>query len=250
MLQRTLKDAARRMIQRAGYRIENLRYVPRPMQDHRNLRLLTFDDVICRLMFKRGPSLRFLQVGAYDGLMADPLWEYTKTCGWRGVMVEPQPGPASRLREYYSDCPAIQVIQAAVDARPGTRTLYTAEGSDLPAWVGTLGSFNRNHFARFEDVAPGIGEAVRATEVPCLTFNDILDEAGLNDLDLLQIDVEGADAYVLSLFPFERIKPRVVQWESGNLPLAEQESALSRLAAIGYRFARSGAVDTVATLDV
>lgn len=60
------------------------------------------------------------------------------------------------------------------------------------------------------------------------------------NVDSLQIDTEGADALVVSLFPFERIKPTIVSWEVHHLSLRKREECLALQAGDGYRFAPSG----------
>jgi hypothetical protein len=69
-------------------------------------------------------------------------------------------------------------------------------------------------------------------------------------LDLLQIDAEGADGYLLSLFPFDRVRPAIVQWEIKNMTRAEQEAALDLLCGHGYRICRSGGEDMLAVAPV
>ena len=64
----------------------------------------------------------------------------------------------------------------------------------------------------------------------CITFDDVLDHLPGCDLDLLQIDAEGADALILSLFPFSLVRPFVVHWEVRHLSLRNREDCLGRLA--------------------
>ena len=90
-----MKQAVKQLLGRIGYRIEATRYTPRHLHRPECLRTLMFDDVICRHMFEHGQACNFIQVGAYDGVSTDPLHRYVERCGWRGVMLEPQPGPAA-----------------------------------------------------------------------------------------------------------------------------------------------------------
>ena len=62
-------------------------------------------------MFEHGQDCVFIQVGAYDGVSTDPLRKYIGRCGWRGVMLEPQPGPAGRLRDLYAGNDGIVVMR-------------------------------------------------------------------------------------------------------------------------------------------
>jgi FkbM family methyltransferase len=230
-----------------GYDVKGVRHTPRQLLDPALGRALEFDDVICRHMFEHEPACVFVQVGAYDGVSTDPLHKYIARCGWRGVMLEPQPLPASQLRSLYAETPGVRVVEAAVDHERGWRSLYTVEGGDeLPQWVGSVASFDRAHVARHEAFAPGIAAKIRELKVGCVTFDDVLGWLPDGRLDLLQIDAEGADAYLLSLFPFERVRPAIVQWEVHHLTRAEQEGALERLCGLGYRVCRSGDADMLA----
>jgi hypothetical protein len=82
--------------------------------------------------------------------------------------------------------------------------------------------------------------------VDCITFDSVFEHLPEGELDLLQIDTEGADGLIRSLFPFERIKPAIVHWEIKHLSLREREDCLGLLASHGYRFAASGNQDMMA----
>jgi FkbM family methyltransferase len=243
-----VKTWIRQRLRQAGYNVEGVRYTPRQLLDPDLLRALEFDDVVCRHMFQHGPACGFVQVGAYDGLVRDPLRKFIAACGWRGVMLEPQPGPASRLRALYEDAPDIVILEAAVDASRRRRSLYTVECDELPNWAGGMASFERQHLVRHDYVVPGIEAKIRELSVECVTFDDVLDRLPAARLDVLQIDAEGADADLIALFPFERMAPAIVHWEVKNLSRAAQEQALDRLCGLGYRINRSGAEDMLAVL--
>jgi FkbM family methyltransferase len=244
-----LKRLAQQAFSRLGYRVEGIRYTPAQYLDQTVARTLTFDDVICRRMYETGPELSFLQVGAYDGVSTDPLRKYIERCGWRGVMLEPQPGPAARLRALYAGNPGITVVEAALDHERGERSLFTVEGDGLPAWAGGMASFDRGHIVRHRHLIPGVEERIRELRVKCVVFEDVLGRFPEGRLDVLQIDAEGADGEILALFPFERLKPVVVHWEIKNMDRAGQERALGRLIDHGYRVCRSGGEDAMAVLD-
>jgi len=210
------------------------------------MRVVEFDDIICRHMFERGENCVFVQVGAYDGVSTDPLRKYISRCHWRGVMLEPQPGPAAQLRALYEHTPGICVMQAALDLTRTQRSLYTVESDELPKWAGGMASFDRAHLERQENLIPGIGSWIRELTVDCVTFDDVLEKLPPGRLDLLQIDAEGADGYLLSLFPFDRVRPAIMHWESKNMTRAQQEETLDQLCGLGYRICRSGSEDMLA----
>lgn len=244
-----MKSAIRNGLARLGYRIEGIKYTPRQMLDSGKCRAFEFDDAICRRMFEVGPQLNFIQVGAYDGVSTDPLHKYIEKCGWRGVMLEPQPGPADQLRKLYGDNPDIVILQNAVDATHRTRSLYTVESDSAPRWAGGMASFDRNHIVKHEYLIPGLTEMVREISIDCIPFSDVIDRLPSQRCDLLQMDVEGADSYILSLFPFDRIRPAIVHWERKNLTRSQQEDALDLVGRYGYRIAPSGDEDMLAVLS-
>jgi len=244
-----MKQALKQFAGRLGYRIEGTRYTPHHLYRQECLRDLQFDDVICRYMFEHRAACNFIQVGAYDGVSTDPLNRYIARCGWRGVMLEPQSGPAAQLRQLYKDNANIVVLEAAIAGQRGTRPLYTVVGDDLPIWAGGMAAFDRTHILRQDYLFPGIEKFIQEVSVACVTFADVIDaHPAANEIDLLQIDAEGEDGRILSLFPFDRQKPAIVHWEIKNMTRREQETALDLLCGHGYRVARSGGEDMLAVL--
>jgi hypothetical protein len=127
------------------------------------------------------------------------------------------------------------------------RTLYTVESDSLPNWVGGMASFDREQILRQDYLIPGIEKLIRELPVECIPFSGVIKTlADGTRLDLLQIDAEGADGRILSLFPFDRIKPAIVHWEIKNMTRLEQETALDLLCSHQYLIARSGGEDMLA----
>jgi FkbM family methyltransferase len=242
-----LKQALKQLLNHFDYRIEGTRYTPRHLFRPECVRTLHFHDVICRYMFERGQDCSFIQVGAYDGISADPLRRYIERCGWSGVMVEPQPGPAQQLRALYKGNANIVIIEAAVGHVRMSRTLYTVDCDILPKWAGGMASFDRGHILKHDYLFPSIEKFVREVRVDCVPFAEIIkSRPGGTRLDLLQIDAEGADGQILSWFPFARLMPAIVHWETKNMSKLEQEAALDLLCSQGYLISRSGAEDMLA----
>ena len=229
-----------------GYRVQGTRYCPRQLLEPGCLRVIEFDDLVCRRMFESGPELTFIQVGAFDGITRDPLRKYIDKCGWRGVLVEPQARAANQLRELYSRNDRVVILQAALDREFGSRTLFTVESETAPAWAGGLASFKRETIVKHSDLIHGLEAMLREETVDCVPFDEVLDRLPCEQLDLLQIDTEGADAHILSLFPFSRVRPAIIHWETKHLSKKQREDCLDRLTGFGYRFAWSGDEDMMA----
>jgi FkbM family methyltransferase len=241
-MKRLLKTALAKL----GYRVQGTRFCPRQFLEAASLRALEFDDLVCRRIFEYGPEFRFIQVGAFDGITKDPLRKYINKCGWRGVVVEPQAQAANQLRELYRGNDRIVILQAALDAKSGRRTLFTIDSAVAPSWAGGLASFQREIIVKHSDLIPGLETMIREDAVECITFDDILRHLPSERVDLLQIDTEGSDAHILSLFPFHRVVPAIIHWEVKHLTKTEREDCLDQLTGFGYRFAPSGLEDMLA----
>jgi len=96
----------------------------------------------------------------------------------RIVACEPDPGAFSKLATTTADDPGIEVHNVAIAEEDGERMLYTSDWAVLSSFHNTRGG---------QDAVP-----VRA-----ITLATLFDEAGLERVDLLKIDVEGAEWDVL-----------------------------------------------------
>jgi FkbM family methyltransferase len=244
-----MKNKVKSFLETLGYHMQSTRYCPRQLLRPAMVRVVELDDVICRRMIERGPALTFIQVGVFDGVTADPLHKYIAKQGWRGILVEPQARAAGQLRDRYRGNDRIAVLQAALDSGGGTRTLFTVTSEAAPAWAGGMASFDRQTICKHTDLIPGLGTMIGEETVKCVSFDDVFRLLPDGRLDLLQIDTEGADAHILSMFPFDRVRPAIVHWEIKHLNIAQQEETLGMLRAHGYRFARSGGENMLAVLD-
>ena len=150
-----MKALIKRALAGLGYRIQGTRYTPRQLLEPRHLRAIELADVIYRRMFEFGQELTFIQIGAFDGMTADPLHKYVGKYGWRGVLVEPQPRSADQLRELYRGNDRIVVVQAAVDQERRQRTLFTVESESArpgpAAWRPFSASTSPNMRTSFPD---------------------------------------------------------------------------------------------------
>lgn len=173
------------------------------------------------------PDFTFLQIGAYDGVAHDDLGDVISRRRLRGVLVEPQPEVFKRLESLYGDSDHLTLVNAAIDRQPGTREFYIP-----PRDCTQTASFNAEHvmkygFARHELIVHN---------VECLTIEGVLERAGVDSIDLLQIDAEGYDHEILKGVDFSRFRPALIRFEHRHVPPAEIDACLARLAGYGYRF--------------
>lgn len=159
----------------------------------------------------------FVDVGANDPKRESQTW-HLEQAGWNGILIEPQPDLAGRLRAERR----ARVFAVACSSPDNA-------GRTMPFHIaGPMSSLDR---AR---MAPGaLPEDV--IEVPVRTLDHVLEEAGApRPIDFLSIDVEGHELDVLGGFDFARWRPQLVLLE-------DQVADLSKfrfMTGAGYRLVR------------
>jgi FkbM family methyltransferase len=175
----------------------------------------------------RNPQMTFMQIGAFDGALDDDLRELVARHRLRGVLVEPQPAAFARLQQTYRNQPQVKLLQAAIAEREGTRDLFCRRGE-----ASMVASFDRNHLRRH-----GVPDHDIVSEsVPCHTVDSAMRSAGLDRIDLLQIDAEGYDWQIIRSIDFARCRPRILRFEYRHMRPAEADACLEYLSGHGYRF--------------
>lgn len=185
-------------------------------------------------------TVRFVQIGSNDGKVGDPLRARIVEGGWRGVLVEPIRPIFERLRQSYAGIPHVSFECAAISAQAGVATFYSLaeptpdEIGKLPDWYDQIGSFDREHLLRHAPKIPDIESRIRPLKVSCLTFSDLCEKHGLQDLDVLHIDAEGHDLTILSAVDLARWRPKIVIFESKHAPPAALAAYRASLGRSGY----------------
>jgi FkbM family methyltransferase len=173
------------------------------------------------------PDFMVVQIGACDGLMADPIHDWIQKNHWRGVLVEPQKLEFERLkRTYQNELDRVALENVAIADVEGTRTLYRVKDSELTAaWKrGTASLLHRPD-----------SEGFTAEQVPCITLETLLQRHQVSRIDLLQVDVEGYDFEIIKLINFEKIRPKLIRYEHRHLRPGDKHACKALLARHGYR---------------
>jgi FkbM family methyltransferase len=159
----------------------------------------------------------YVEVGANDPRARSQTWHLEQR-GWTGVLIEPQPDLAARLRaERKGEVFAVACSSPA------------KAGQELPLHVaGPLSSLDRR------SMAPGATPET-SIRVPVRTLDSILEQAGSPAaFDFLSIDVEGHEIEVLQGFDLVRWRPRLIMIEDHVADLSKHRY----LNAAGYRIIR------------
>jgi len=169
-----------------------------------------------------------LQIGACDGIMADPIHKWIKKYKWHGILVEPQIKEFERLKTNYRDSDTLSFENVAIADTGGPRPLYKVREEHIEAdWQRGVASLLAKPGLETQDM-------VTTEMVQCVTFDTLLTRHRVKRIDLLQIDVEGYDYELLKLFDFEKIRPQFIRYEHGHLKLSDRSSCKEHLRHRGY----------------
>jgi len=136
----------------------------------------------------------FAEVGAFDGMTYGCTWGLAKA-GWHGVYVEPFP-------EFADEC------------------VKNHSGHNVKVYNMACGSFNgETELTVYGEVSTtildkwarqwGMNESTPKINVQQKTIDSILQDAGIESLDLLVVDVEGAEIEVLKGFTLAKYCPKM-----------------------------------------
>jgi FkbM family methyltransferase len=189
----------------------------------------------------------FVQLGAHDGLANDPIHDLViSRDDWSGVVVEPVPEHYAALRATYAEAgDRVRFERAVVGASCGQVPFYRfRDAPDLPAAMRQVGSLSRAHVERYADELDSPDLVVTEEKVPSTTLPALLLRHGVSRIDILHMDIEGAEPIVLSQIDFAASwAPKTLLFEHNHLPAAELKYWKSRLRAVGYRL-EHGRLDT------
>jgi len=202
----------------------------------------------------KGAGITFLQIGACDGIIYDPLHKFIKRDRWKGVMLEPQPQMIHQyLMPLYRSNRGIKIVNAGLDWADGIRILYTIAPS-TERWATGLATFNRGvlveklwngslkrHFRR-EGIAMPVNpdDGIKECEVKTVSPGTIREMFGGNSVDILAIDTEGFDYEIIKMLIPACFTPGMIIYEEVNLTSYDSTGCRNYLNSQGYRLITFG----------
>ena len=197
-------------------------------------RMRRVEAVVDHLIREDG-ARNFLQIGANDGYMSDPLNLAIFRHRLRGSLVEPQPNYFRELQNTYRGLRGLRFVQKAIANAPGRMTMFSLDCSSgkLPGWARGVGTLSAEQIRKFGDQIPDIETYIRSQEVTCCTVAELLGELDERDPAIVVIDAEGFDHAILSQFDFAQLTTQLVIYETESM----EERDITALAAM---FDRSG----------
>jgi FkbM family methyltransferase len=186
------------------------------------------DRILARLFRAKSKGV-CVEVGANNGVDGSTTF-YFEQLGWNCILVEPNP---ELCREVHARRRAM-LFECAASNLDGFATLHVAVGSRLAHAVSALG-----HSADY--IREVHGHDSYEVQVKTRRLDDILEEAGVCQIDFITIDVEGHELEVLEGFTPTRWQPSFLIIEDNTWG---DRSVADKLRESRYfRFRRTGVND-------
>jgi len=191
------------------------------------------------LLSKR--PVKFIQIGANDGQLNDPIYPYIKQGQWKGVLVEPLPPLFEKLKQTYKGIEGLSFENVGITDSDGNMGFYflPAEYNE-PDWLQQIGTFDRKAIELNLETLPQLLPKVQTTTVATISLNTLFKRNKVNELDILIIDAEGFEYKILKQLEGVSIKPKYIFFEWGCMEKLEYDLLLKLLTDQGYDLLQSG----------
>lgn len=200
---------------------------------------------LLRALARHQPDAFFVQVGANDGQMMDPLRKQVLKSRWRGLLIEPVPQLFEQLsRNYAAAGSRVRPVNVAVAAQEGRLPFYHLRAHPdlppLPSWAQGLGSFRRDVILSHRNRLPDLDRYLTEIAVPSLTWTGLCEHYEVERIDLLVTDTEGYDFEIIRQIDFTRWRPALIVYEHHHFTPQTRADCQALLHAQGYRLFEEG----------
>jgi FkbM family methyltransferase len=150
-----------------------------------------------------------LQIGANDGRLHDPIYKLVTRHNLAGLAIEPLPDIFAELKENLS-------LSEYCDTQNRARvTLYR-----VPPGANVLGLTDVLRWIR-RPLSVRVSTLRKSTllvlsfqkKVPAEPLNRVLEDYGITDFDLLQVDAEGYDEEIVRMLLETKFRPNIISFE-------------------------------------
>ena len=194
-------------------------------------------------------STTVVQIGAHDGIMADPVQKHLAEQDWRAILIEPHPVYFSELARLYKGNEKIETINCGVSSQPGKMELFhlneAARGKYSKGARGCASLNRQRMFDALERVNAKRGmttdeDDIAVTTVTLRRLDSILSDRGITSVDILVVDVEGHEVHVLNSVELGELDLKLAIIECNGPDVAFEAQLTEKLHSAGLSVFRLG----------
>ena len=196
--------------------------------------------IVDELLRRRGGGF-YVECGAAGGKKLSNSLFFEETRGWQGLLVEANPSAFRTLLKLNRDA---YLLNACLSPSPRSTKLNFTTAGVLGGLDGFMESTHKRWIRRRQRLK-------KPLSVQCFPLFSVLSALGVDHVDYLSLDVEGAELDILKTIPFDRVTFDVmtVEYHVANCP----ECTLAKLKALEHLLTSTGLYSlnrTIGNLDV
>ena len=155
-------------------------------------------------------------IGAHSGIWLTSLLEKYKEQSI--LLVEPVPHNIQELKENISKYKDIKIETSAVSSKNEVQKFYFVKPESIKKlgkhWASGIGSFDKQHVLNHKNKRFKVENSdIEEIEIQYLTFTDLVNKYSITSIEMLQIDVEGAEYQILNSIDFTKISIQKIIFE-------------------------------------
>ena len=155
-------------------------------------------------------------IGAHTGVWLANLLEKYKEQNI--LLVEPVPYNVSALRNNTSQYKNLAIETSVISSKNQKQNFYFVKLASVENlgkhWASGIGSFDKEHILNHRYKRFKIQNSdIEKIEISNLTFGDLVIKYSIGSIDMLQIDVEGAEFEIMNSINFEEISIKKIFFE-------------------------------------
>lgn len=168
------------------------------------------DKFLNETIFHNKTNGIFVDIGAHDGISFSNTYFFEKNLGWSGACVEPSPTIYNKLiQNRRSNCEQVCITDSV-----GQQPFLLCSGYILEMYSGLLKEYDQRLLDRIDQEIAIYGGRKEVILVNCLTFEALLKKYNISHIDLLSIDVEGAEEKIIKTIDFKSITIDIIVIEN------------------------------------
>ena len=155
-------------------------------------------------------------IGAHSGVWLKSLFEEYQNQNI--LLVEPVPYNIALLKENTAKYKNISIETSAVSERNEIKKFYYVKPEAVKRlgkhWASGIGSFDKEHILNHKYKRFMVNDShIEQIDIQYLTFSSLIEKYSISSIDLLQIDVEGAECGILNSIDFEKNEIKKIIFE-------------------------------------
>lgn len=166
----------------------------------------------------------FINLGCFDGITNDPIVEYIEKYKLNGYFVDANFDTLiSCKKNFIGDSFVFECL--GIHPLSGNQIFYKPKNiPNLPDWFHQTGSFSKNEIQKICNKLSINLDFYEEQTIRCQRIDEFIYERKLCNLQVVNLDLEGLDRFVIKQFPFEYVKPKIFVLEINSDNMIDEET--------------------------